>query len=165
MVQPCENQKQDWPLSQESVPLVHRQLYGSIQPVFGCLPADHAGSAASMALRVGGMMRDAWPCTALVASSSIRFLIRSTDRHQAQMSRRGAACALLLALRGRAPGLSFGCKERARSARRSLWPSHQQIDGLRGRKAVGENGKLERRTPEPQHPTQPPQAQISSRRN
>ena len=127
MVQPCENQKQDWPLSQESVPLVHRQLYGSIQPVFGCLPADHAGSVASMALRVGGMMRDAWPCTALVASSSIRFLIRSTDRHQAQMSRRGRLrAAARSAWAGARPSRSAAKNGLDRhGARCQLWPSHR----------------------------------------
>merc|ERR1719329_732825 len=63
MVQPCENQKQDCPLSQMSVPLVHAQLYGSINPVLGCLPLLHAGVSASMAFRDGGSIMDAWPAT------------------------------------------------------------------------------------------------------
>lgn len=45
------------------VPLVHAQLYGSINPVLGCLPLLHAGVSASMAFRDGGSIMDAWPAT------------------------------------------------------------------------------------------------------
>ena len=37
-MQPLENQKHDCPLLQRSVPLVQRQLYGSMVPVIGCFP-------------------------------------------------------------------------------------------------------------------------------
>ena len=58
--QPWLNQKHDWPLLHSaSVPLVHLQLYGSIQPVIGCLPWLHSGSSASIALRGGGWIIDA----------------------------------------------------------------------------------------------------------
>lgn len=64
MVHPWLNQKHDWPLLQSLVPLVHRQLYGSMVPVLGCLPSLHSEVSASIELRVGGMISDAWPCTA-----------------------------------------------------------------------------------------------------
>ena len=39
IVHPWLNQKHDWPeLHSASVPFVQVQLYGSIQPVYGCLP-------------------------------------------------------------------------------------------------------------------------------
>ena len=37
IVQPCENQKQLWPVLHSLVPLAQRQLYGWIVPVIGCL--------------------------------------------------------------------------------------------------------------------------------
>ena len=59
MVQPCENQKHDWPLLQTSEPFVHLQVYGSIQPVGGYLPPSHAGKVLSIEFLLGGMMSEA----------------------------------------------------------------------------------------------------------
>ena len=83
-MQPCENQKHDWPeLHSGSLPFVQPQLYlknvvglqriaqtrrriaqhcsayGSIIPVSGCCPWLHGGSSLSIALRDGGMIIDA----------------------------------------------------------------------------------------------------------
>ena len=58
-MQPCENQKHDWPELHSSVPFVQPQLYGSMIPVSGCCPWLHGGSSESMALRDGGMIIDA----------------------------------------------------------------------------------------------------------
>ena len=63
------------------MPFVQEQSYGSIQPVEGCLPFDQAGRVASMALRVGGMIRLAWPFTAttkakrsLIAELQVQYI-------------------------------------------------------------------------------------------
>ena len=59
-VQPLENQKHDWPLLQRSVPLVQRQLYGSIVPVMGGCPWDHAATSLSIELRARGITMEPW---------------------------------------------------------------------------------------------------------
>ena len=45
------------------MPLVQAHVYGSMNPVGGCLPWLHAGVSESMALRAGGMIIEAWPLT------------------------------------------------------------------------------------------------------
>ena len=73
IVHPCENQKQDCPLLQVLEPFVQRQLYGSMVPVIGCLPPDHAGRSASIEFRASGMIID--PCPSTVATTREKTML------------------------------------------------------------------------------------------
>ena len=70
-MQPCENQKHDWPFEHASVPFVQLHVYGSIQPVGGWRPSRHAGRVASIELRDGGMIMLPWPSTVAAEPSRI----------------------------------------------------------------------------------------------
>ena len=71
MLQPCENQKQAWPLLHADVPLLHAHVYGSMVPVSGCLPPAQAMPAeASIELREIGMIMEPWPAALAMVSAT-----------------------------------------------------------------------------------------------
>ena len=79
------NQKQDCPLLHSLVPLLQEQVYGSMVPVFGNFPWDHAGRSASTELRDGGMIMEPWPQT--VATSEEKSRARIIEGHRTQAVR------------------------------------------------------------------------------
>lgn len=79
----CTHQKQPWPDEQGSVPLLHAQVYGSMSPVFGCLPSAHGmPGSASTALRLGGMIIEpcAWATVGRASMSAVRSMLDSQER-------------------------------------------------------------------------------------
>ena len=83
------NQKQDCPLLHSLVPLLQEQVYGSMVPVFGNFPWDHAGRSASTELRDGGMIMEPWPQT--VATSEEKSRARIIEGHRTQAYVRASA--------------------------------------------------------------------------